>query len=205
MRSEWLIKGYGYDIVLELFFATVCLAIFMLCLKIYKLTKSNQIKLLLFGFGFLTSANISIAIANTFNLIQVAPPFNFIYGYFGFYIIGLAFIASSVYKMKSFFAYLFVTMFTLIVGISSLHIPIIYFIMMFWTLAVILFKFSWTYGKRQTVSTLIITSGFVLITVGNVGFFIAFMFDSMYLVGHIANLVGYTLLGSETLRIYHKK
>ncbi|MCB9361961.1 hypothetical protein H6504_00865 [Candidatus Woesearchaeota archaeon] len=199
---------FGYDVVLEVLFGAICFLVFVLSMMVYNTTKSRSVGL--FGISFLFVA-FSYIVESLFNFLiierlhEAAPEIVVLaqityFEYLGlllhaiFFMVGLSVLLFTTISEKS----LRMLWFFLIVSIVSIfasdHVFSTFFLMSTVFLGFILYHYIKNYLNHRQVQTLLIAVAFVLLLVARLHYFISVDHNLFYAIGHMLELVGYSLI-----------
>ncbi|NOZ80637.1 MAG: hypothetical protein GXP63_03095 [DPANN group archaeon] len=199
---------FGYDVVLELLFAAIALMVSIFAFRIYKATGQKQIRL--FGASF---ACISLAylIQSLFNYLIISKANEHIcralkirsiawfdavglYAHILFMTLGLVTLVYMTFKTeKSRILWLLIA--TSLLGIF-LSMNTLYMFFLFSTiyLMFISWHFITNYLQNRQKKTLLIAVAFLFMLFGSVHFLMAVDHRAFYAIGHVLELVAYSLI-----------
>jgi hypothetical protein len=208
----------GYDIVLEILFALITLAVAYYSFKVYRLSEQREMSLLGFGFLFISFSYSLWAILNGFALTEIQGANSAyelqdatiaatlgIYLHILFFLGGLVFITYMTFKVKSgrllslLFALVLLT--TIIVEEKYLIIySLSALLLVFITLSY--FK-EYHYHKNKRV--LITFIAFIFLLLGRLDLSFSSGFGMTYVTGHFLELVAYLLLLYGLISVFKTK
>jgi len=199
---------FGYDAILELFFAVITLAVALYAFKVYKLSNQEQPKL--FGLAFL-AFSISYFIQSILNYliiteaaqavcevvkIQSVALFNAIgiYIHMFFFIIGLVTLAYMTLKINSPKTYLILlASFLLSFFVVANKIPWFYMVSSL-LLVFISLHYLFNFIKNKQTKTFLVFLAFLLLLFGHLHFIFSLNHVIYYAMGHFLELVAYILI-----------
>jgi len=199
---------YGYDIVLELFFAVISLVVAAFAFRLYKKTSQRNLALFstafsLIGFSYLIQSIINFLILSKVNetvcraiKIQSVASFN-TFGllvHIFFMTIGLSvlvYLASKQEKVRMLFLLSLISLLGIFLSKNT-----IYTFYLFSTifLAFISWHFISNYLKNKKSKTLLIAIAFLFLLFSSLHFLISVNHQLFYAIGHILELIAYLLI-----------
>lgn len=199
---------YGFDIILELFFAIISLIVAGLAFKIYKKTSQKNVALFgasfsLIGFSYLIQSIINFLIISKVNQnicqaikINSISTFNNLglLVHIFFMTLGLCVLLYITFKQEK------IRVLYLLIGISLLGIffskNTLYTFYLFSSifLTFISWHFISNYLKNKKAQILLIVIAFLFLLFGNLHFLVSVNHQLFYAIGHLLELIAYILI-----------
>lgn len=199
---------YGYDIVLELFFAIISIMVTILAFKIYKKTSQKNVTLfgtsfLFIGVSYIIQSFINFLILSKLNenvcivfKVQSVSLFNNlgILVHILFMTIGLCLLVYLTFKQEK----IRILLLLILVSVFGIFLSknILYTFYLFSTLFLIIISwyFISNYLKNKKINTLTIAIAFLFLLFGNFHFLISVNHQLFYALGHVLELIAYILI-----------
>src|SRR3989344_1468178 len=174
----------GYDVLFELFFAIISLAIAFFAYKIYTLSDQRPVKLL----------SISFLLISLSYAARSLPFKEFsVYAHVILFLTGLAILLTATLRPKK------ATLCTLIaVTLGSLvlisNILLAYYILSSVYLALISWHYIQNYLSNRQTKTLLVALAFIFLFFGSFHFFMSVNHELFYVIGYFLELLAYLLI-----------
>jgi hypothetical protein len=209
---EWF---FGYDILLEILFAVITMFVSFYAWKIYKMTDERNIKLLSLSFLFISLSYIAQSLLNFIILAElqdeVCGIINlqsvYLLNLFGIYVhailflIGLlllTYVALKIYSPRT-FVLLFMLVFTSLY--FSPQKTFMLYLLSTTLLAFIVYYYIANYLNNRKPTTLLVTIAMITLFAGYIYFMFATENSFYYVVGHVLELLAYTLVLGDFIMI----
>ena len=215
MAPPWF---YGYDIIMEIIFSIITLSVSIFSYRVFKATSQKYAKYLGIAFLSIGLSNIVQSALNFMILSKLNEPicklmniqsitfFNTItmYVHIIFFMIGLVFLTYMTFGSENLFI-LAITMIVSFMGIflSQNVLQSFYFLASAY-LAMISWHFIRNYLKNRKTNTLMIAIAFLFLFFGNVQFVFSEGQQIFYVLGHILELIAYSLILANFLMVRKK-
>jgi len=209
---------YGYDVVLELFFAIMSLVVAALAFRLYKKTSQRNLALfgtsfLLIGFSYFIQSIINFLIISKVNenicraiKIQSISSFNNLglFVHIFFMTIGLSVLIYLTCKQERVRA-LFLLAFISLLGIFlSKNVVYSFYLFSSIFLVFISWHFISNYLKNKKSNTLVIALAFLFLLFSNIHFIVSVNHQLFYVIGHLLELIAYVLISVNYYLILKK-
>ncbi|MCB9358515.1 hypothetical protein H6503_01165 [Candidatus Woesearchaeota archaeon] len=211
---NWFI---GYDALTEAIFAVVTLLVSLLAFKIFKLTKSNNSKLLGFGFLFIAFSYAILAIFNAGNCFNLHESFCEItkwdpvmwyyvqlYIHLILYLLGLVTLVYMTFKTKSPKLYSLLILISALPFMFSLNFPHVYFVLSSVLLAYIFAFYLGNFFKNPNLHTALIMVAFTFLFIADLTYIFTMKSAMSYVIYHFIELVAYILILFNLVTIIKK-
>lgn len=200
---EWF---FGYNIILELLFVAIILAVSYYALKIYKLSGLRQSKLLSLGFLFIAASYFVQSVNNFWVISQInkgvstaleiigVSAFN-ITGYFlqiFFFLLGLITLLYMTLGFSNKKVYSLIALITLVCLILATNKMYAFYLLSSIFLVYLVVHFSLNYVKKKQSLLMLIAFAFLLF--GSVQYLFSFNHSLFYVIGHFSELIAYSLI-----------
>ncbi|HIH31829.1 TPA: hypothetical protein HA235_03915 [Candidatus Woesearchaeota archaeon] len=205
MSPDWF---FGYDVLFELFFFIISLAIAFYALKVYHATSQKLAQY--FGFGFLLVAssylvqsisnylvysklNAQICIMANVSSVSVVDAIG-TYAYMLLMISGftvLLFVSLKSDKMRTLWILLSVSIIAIMLSKNPLYT---FYLLSSIYLAFIAWNFVENYLKNKQAMTLTVALAFIFLWFGTFHFLISVDHELFYVIGHILGLCAYIMI-----------
>ncbi len=199
---------FGYDVILELCFTLISLAIALFALRIYKATDQKQVKY--FGISFIF-VSVSYFIQSALNFLVLTKTDQAIctsigiqnvnilgtyglYAHIFFMMVGLALLAYMTFrtnKMRIMWLLLIVSLVAIFFSVNPIHT---FFLISSLLLGVITWHFIDNYRRSRQVKTLLVVLAFIFLLFGSIHFIVAVDHELYYVIGHILEFFAYSLI-----------
>jgi len=210
MASAFLVPPwfFGYDVVFEVIFALVTLAVSLYAFKIYKLSDQHQSKLfgisfLFFSFAYIMQSLLNLAILFKLNesicevvKIQSVNTLNALgmFSHMFLFLMGLVTLAYMTLKTKNGRVYSLI----LVISILSLLMSFNRFYWFYFLSSILLIyicmHYLANYLKQKQANTLLPLTAFLFLLFSHFHFIFAVNHSIYYFLGHILELAAYILL-----------
>ena len=208
LSPDWF---FGYDVILEILFAIITFVVAMLGFKVYKATSQKQSFYLAWAFLLISISNILQSTLNLLILTKLNEPicaaikiqsvtaFNILgtYIHMFFMIIGLAVLTFMTLKSKDIRGLIVITGLSLIAVFLSANSIYIFYAVSSLLLIIISWYFAKNFLKNKKTKTLLIAIAFLFLLFGSIHFLFAVNHQLFYVIGHILELIAYSLVLSN--------
>ncbi len=202
---------FGYDIILELIFVAITLAVSWYAFKTYKLTGESRSKLFSISFILISLGYFALSLVNfvvfyraetgisnylNFLKIQVFEQIG-IYIYMILFLSGLLTLAYMTFEKRS--KKMYVTLFSLLFVsfVLTAEISFFFYIVSAIFLMVILWYYVKNYLEKKRLNTGLVMSAFILLFIGRSQFIFSQIDKVFYPLGHFLELAAYILILSS--------
>ena len=208
---------FGLDVVMELLFFLVTIAIAISALKIYNLTKQDNIRKFSIGFILISLSYLVWAGLNAITIPDAASyvsqltmsqismiSFLVIHAQMMFFIAGLVMLAYTTFNINKggiFYLLLGLSLLVLVVSIEKI---ITFRIVSVFLLSFIAYHYLLEYKENSNKNTLLVLTGFSLLLISNLELLSTPIFPLSYVVSHLIELVAYTLFLTTLIRTLRK-
>ncbi len=207
---------FGFDIALELVFGIITALVAFFSLKIYSLCKERDCRLLGIAFVSISISYFLLAFLNllaassqiggeiiTISLSEVIIPSSiWIYAYIFFFLLGLSLLAYLTFNVSNQKFFVLIASLSIIVVIFSKHAGISFnfvaAILLFYVFLYHLDKFN------RSKKGLLVMLAFLLLFFARMSFALSFLNPVPYVVDHLIELVAYSLLLINLVRVVKK-
>lgn len=202
---------YGYDVVLELCFTIISLAIALFALQIYKLTDQVQVKHFGISFIFISISNFTqsalnfLTITKTDQVIcsKIGIQNINIFATYGLYMqmiflmVGLVMLTYMTFRTKQARIMWLLLIIALIAIFLSVNPIYTFYLISSLLLAIISIHFVANYLRSRQTKTLLVVLAFLFLFFGSIHFILAVNHEIYYVLGHIMELFAYSLILSN--------
>lgn len=216
---------YGIDSVIEILAMLVCFQIAYYSNRIYKIIKGRNYRFLSMGFLFVGISFMFKIVANltilgriqvedlyfiTHIFTEISSNIGLVY-FFSFsiykllYLVGflfLFFMTTETKNKENIFMYLYLGAITIL---FSVYFNILFHLTLIITLALLTIGFYENYKKRKTRNSGLVFWAFLVMTLGHVSLLFSDDVSSLYIVGKIILLIGFSALLLNHIRIKNEK
>ncbi len=206
---------FGYDVIFELIFALITLAVSIYSFKVYKLSEQRQAKLFGISFlfisisyfiqSFLNFAIISKLNENICKAIQIVDVMRLnnigIFTFIIFFITGLITLTYMTLKVKDMRIYALLFIITILSLIFSSNRIYLFYFLASVLLINICIHYIITYLHTKQPRILLVLAAFILLLISTIHFTIAVNHVLFYALGHFFELIAYILILTNLILI----
>lgn len=209
---------FGYDIVLEILFAIICLMISLYAFKIYK--KTDELKLKLFGlaflfislsyiiqsiFSFLIISKTDITLCSIINIKSIH-----LFNLLGMYthiilmtagLVTLAYTTFQINKRRLLVLLLVISILGIFMSKNSIDI---FFLFTTIYLIILAYHFIKNHFEKKNEHSLIIASAFICLFLAYINYIISLAYPFFYVFGHLLELIAYVLILWNLYKVAYK-
>lgn len=210
---EWF---YGFDISLEVLFAIITMLVSINAFRAYGISQERPLKLFGMGFLFLSLAYIVQSLVNILILVQEtsfssltgtflnwANPLGII-AFIVLYILGLATLVYSLLKERASKLYLLLIALCFAALFYSINILFTFYLLASLLLGYISIHYLQNFLRQRKKKVLLVLIAFILLLFGNMHFIFSVDHGLYYAIGHSFDLLAYSLLLANLVRVIGK-
>jgi len=208
---------FGLDIIMELLFFLVTIAIAISALKIYNLTKQENIRKFSIGFILISLSYLVWAGLNAITIpnaashlpqisIQQISFISFIVNYsqMMLFIAGLVMLAYTTFNINKGGVFYLLLGLSLMILVVSVEKVITFRIVSVFLLSFIAYHYLLEYKENSNKNTFLVLTGFSLLLISNLELLLTPVFSLSYVVSHLIELVAYSLFLITLIRTLRK-
>lgn len=219
MPHAYLIPNwfFGIDITMELLFFLVTIAIAISALKVYNLTRLENIRKFSIGFILISLSYLIWAGLNAITIPDAAThitqisvqqismiSFFVVYSQMMFFIAGLVMLAYATFNVNKGGIFYLLLGLSLLVLVVSVETVITFRIVSVFILSFITYHYLLEYQENSNKNTLLVLTGFSLLLISNLSLLSTPIFELSYVVSHLIELVAYALFLITLIRTLRK-
>jgi hypothetical protein len=216
MHYVYLVPSWfiGFDIIMELMFAVICLVVAAYAFKVYRLSGQRQPKLFGISFLFISASYFVQSILNSLIVFEinerVEESFDIsvgvlngagLYLHILLFMAGLLTLAYMTLHIKSVKAYSLLITLLLLPLVFSQNRLYLFYILSSLLLIFILMHYAINYWSNRQKKTLLVLVAFMFLLVGSIHFVLAVNHAVFYVIGHVLGLVAYLLILSNLILV----
>ncbi|MBW2992505.1 hypothetical protein KY345_04780 [Candidatus Woesearchaeota archaeon] len=202
---EWF---FGYDIVLELIFVAIILAVSYYALKVYKLSGLRQSKHFSLAFMFIAASYFVQSVYNFWIISLINKGVTTVLGVIGlnafnitgyffqifFFLLGLITLLYMTLKIKSRKTYFLIVILTAVALLLTPNRIYAFYLLSSIFLIYLVIHFFNYYMKKKQAKTLLVLSAFAFLLFGSIQYILSLNNGLFYVLGHFSELIAYSLI-----------